>query len=478
MNTSKPSIYWYDLETFGIDPKYFRIAQFAGIRTDLDLNVIDDPLVMYCQPSDDFLPDPQSCLVTGITPQVAQSKGVKEPEFIAKIHQEFSKPHTCVAGYNNIRFDDEFVRYTLYRNFYDPYAREWMYGNSRWDIIDMVRLTKALRPQGIQWPVKEEGTPSYKLEDLTLANNIRHESAHDALSDVYATIAVANLIRNQQPKLYEFVFQLRDKQSLLALLNVHARKPVVHVSGMYPTERGCTAIVVPLALHPVNKNAIIVYDLSADPEDLVKLRSEEIQQRVFTAKDQLPEGVDRIPLKAVHVNKCPIIVPLNTLDEKSATRLGIDKAQCLHHAEILHSAPNLSEKIASAFAPNNQEFRDDPDFNLYGGFFSDSDKQKMDVIRSTPATQLSSLPQVYQDKRLPELLFRYRARNYSDTLSPEERLDWQEFRRQRLNDPAMPMDLTRFEQTISQLEKSQELTSAQKEVVGQLKQYVAAINTG
>ena len=478
MNTAKKSIYWYDLETFGIDPKYFRIAQFAGIRTDLDLNIIADPLVMYCQPNDDFLPDPNSCLITGITPQLAQSKGVIEAEFIAKVHQEFSKPGTCVAGYNNIRFDDEFIRYTLYRNFFDPYAREWMHGNSRWDILDMVRLTKALRPQGIQWPVKEDGSPSYKLEDLTRANNIQHESAHDALSDVYATIAVANLIKSQQPKLYEFVFQHRDKQSLLAMLNVHTRKPVVHVSGMYPAERGCTAIVAPLALHPMNKNAIIVFDLSSDPAELMDLSSETIQQRVFTAQDQLPDGIDRIPLKAVHVNKCPIVVPLNTLDEESAARLGIDKARCLQHAEILQgSAPHLSEKISAAFKPNNQAFSDDPDFSLYGGFFSDSDKQNMDVIRATPAAKLNSLPQVYQDKRLPEMLFRYRARNYSDTLSPEERLDWQEFRKQRLNDPAMPMDFTRFEQTISQLEKSQDLTAAQKAVIGQLKQYVAGIKT-
>ncbi|KPJ94982.1 MAG: exonuclease I [Gammaproteobacteria bacterium SG8_11] len=477
MNTPNSSIYWYDLETFGIDPKYFRIAQFAGIRTDLELNIIDDPLVMYCKPSDDFLPDPYSCLVTGITPQIAQSKGSIEAEFIAKIHQEFSKPSTCVAGYNNIRFDDEFVRYTLYRNFFDPYQREWMHGNSRWDIIDMVRLTKALRPQGIQWPVKEDGAPSYKLEDLTWANHIQHESAHDALSDVYATIAVANLIKTRQPKLYEFVFQHKDKQSLLALLNVHVRKPVLHVSGMYPAERGCTAMVLPLALHPVNKNAIIVYDLNVDPADLLTLSSEEIQQRVFTAQDQLPEGVNRIPLKAVHVNKCPIVVPVNTLDDESAHRLGIDKARCLQHANTLRDATDLSEKIATAFTPNGQDFNTDPDFSLYGGFFSDSDKQKMDIIRSTPPEKLSSLAQTFQDRRLPEMLYRYRARNYYETLSHEEKLQWQEFRGLRLNDPEMPMDLQRFNETLTALETSADINAAQHSVIKQLTMYMADIKS-
>jgi len=474
LTASTSSIYWYDLETFGIDPKYFRIAQFAGIRTDLELNIIDDPLMLYCQPSEDTLPDPASCLITGITPQIAQAKGVKEPEFIARIHQEFSRPNTCVAGYNNIRFDDEFIRYALYRNFFDPYAREWMSGNSRWDIIDMVRLTKALRPQGIQWPQREEGGPSFKLEDLTRANQLQHDSAHDAMSDVYATIAVARLIKERHGKLYDYVFQHRDKQSLLALLNMHAKKPVIHVSGMYAAERGCTAMVLPVALHPVNKNAIIVFDLSSDPEELIRLDSEAIRQRLFTAQDQLPEGVNRIPLKAVHINKCPIVAPLNTLDDESAERLGIDKVKCLRHADILREAGNLNDKIAAAFTSNSQVFSHDPDFSLYGGFFSDSDKQKMESIRSTAVAQLNALPQVFQDKRLPEMLFRYRARNYPETLNVEERQQWQEFRKQRLNDPAMPMDINRLKESVAQLQTTN-LSEAQKAVVNQLNDYVVAV---
>ncbi len=75
-----------------------------------------------------------------------------EAEFIARIHAELAHPGTCGVGYNSIRFDDEFTRYTLYRNFYDPYAREWQNGCSRWDIIDMLRLTRALRRRGSSGP--------------------------------------------------------------------------------------------------------------------------------------------------------------------------------------------------------------------------------------------------------------------------------------------------------------------------------------
>src|SRR5690606_22124338 len=144
-----------------------------------------EPLVIYCQPTEDMLPQPEACLITGITPQKAKSEGIREVEFIRLIHEQFSKPDTCVAGYNSIRFDDEVTRNTLYRNFFDPYAREWQNGCSRWDLIDVMRLAYALRPDGIQWPTREDGLPSFRLEDLTRANGVEHEAAHDAMSDVF-----------------------------------------------------------------------------------------------------------------------------------------------------------------------------------------------------------------------------------------------------------------------------------------------------
>jgi exodeoxyribonuclease-1 len=164
---SGTSFYWHDYETFGADPSRDRPVQFAGLRTDAELNVVGESLVIYSRPADDYLPHPQACLVTGISPQLALQQGVPEAEFIRQIHEELALPGTCGVGYNSLRFDDEVTRYTLYRNFYDPYAREWQNGNSRWDIIDMVRATCALRPEGIEWPLREDGLPSFRLEDLT-----------------------------------------------------------------------------------------------------------------------------------------------------------------------------------------------------------------------------------------------------------------------------------------------------------------------
>lgn len=427
------SIYWYDFETFGVDPRRDRASQFAGVRTDEQLNIIGEPLVMYCKPADDFLPSPFACLITGITPQKALAEGVTEAEFIKRIHQQFSQPATCVAGYNSIRFDDEVTRQLLYRNFYDPYEREWKNGNSRWDIIDMLRLCAATRPDGINWPLKEDGSNSFKLDQLTVANEIEHEDAHDALADVIATIEMAKLIKRQQPKLFDYVYQLRNKKKVQAEIDLMTRKPLLHVSMMYPARLGCLALVMPLCPHPTNNNGIIVYDLREDPANWVDLPVEEIRQRVYTPKDKLPEGVDRVALKTVHINKCPIITSPAVLEPKRAELYEIDLERCKVHWEALQANSELVKKIGNVFREEQLGKETDPDYMIYsGGFFSDNDRSLMKTIRSTPSHDLGRLDLPFRDQRLHELLFRYRARNYPETLNNDELAEWEQFKRQRL----------------------------------------------
>lgn len=467
------SFYWYDFETFGADPFRDRPAQFAGIRTDEDFNPIGDPLVIYCKPANDMLPQPEACLITGITPQLAEREGVCEAEFARRIHEEFSQPNTCVVGYNSIHFDDEVTRNCFYRNFYDPYAREWQNGNSRWDIIDMVRLTRALRPQGINWPSHEDGRPSFKLEQLTVANNIEHAAAHDALSDVWATIALAKLIKEKQSKLYDYVLSHRDKRLLDQQLNLYEKKPVLHISSKYPAERGCAAVVVPVARDKVNKNAIYVYDLNVDPEPLLSLNSEQIRERVFTAAAQLPEGTQRIPLKAIHINKCPVIAPVNLVSTEVAEKLNIDITRCLENLARIKSATGLEGKVADVF---DQPFAPvtDPDLMLYsGGFFSNHDRQLMDRLRTLSPQQLVDFPVTADDQRIPEMLFRYRARNYPDTLSATEQVQWEEYRRERLTmeEGGGSIILDAFFQRIGELRDSGEMDSAQLAILDELELY-------
>ena len=422
------SLYWHDYETFGIDPARDRPAQFAGIRTDEELNVVGEPLVLYCRPSDDMLPQPESCLVTGITPQKAFAEGLNEAQFISLIERELAYPGTCGVGYNSIRFDDEFTRHSLYRNFHDPYAREWQNGCSRWDIIDMMRLMRAFRPEGIAWPVIE-GRPSFRLEALTEANGIAHEAAHDALSDVKATIALARLVKNRQPRLYDYVYRYRDKKLVSSMLAL--RIPILHVSSMYPAEYGSAAHVLPVAMHPVNRNEIVVFDLRYDPAVLLNLDAEEIRRRLFTPREDL-DG-ERIPLKTIHVNKCPIVATEKLLTPEIAERLGIDIETGHRHADAIKNAPGIEEKLAQVYSGRDRPVQTDPDLSLYGGFFSNADRAKMEIVRATPAEKLANLNIEFDDERLPEMLFRYRARNWPETLSKREQERWEAFRKSRID---------------------------------------------
>ena len=469
------SIYWYDYETFGTDPRFDRLAQFAGLRTDEELNVVGDPLVIYCKPADDMLPDPMACMITGITPQKALAEGLAETEFIAAIHREFSRPGTCIAGYNNIRFDDEFTRNTLYRNFYNAYGHEWQNGNSRWDIIDMVRLTRALRPEGIEWPFDDEGKPSNRLELLTKANGIQHEAAHDAMSDVYATIAVARLIREKQPRLYDYVYTHRRKDAVAKLFNMRTHEAVLHVSSKYSMARHSIAMVMPICQHPVNKNGVIVFDLDSDPEQFIQSDIDEIAGSIFTPASELPEGVARIPLKTVHINKCPVVVPLKTMSDETAVRLNIDVARNLQHRDtMLQHVESLARKTQQVFLGQDFPAVTDPDAQLYsGGFFSNGDYERMQRIRECPAEDLAGLELSFDDDRLPEMLFRYRARNFPETLSAEERDRWNDYRRQKATDPASnARTLGQVRASIEALRTAPNTTGPQLVVLDELETYL------
>lgn len=471
------SIYWHDYETFGINPRFDRPSQFAGIRTDEELNIISDPLTIYCKPAEDCLPDPYACMVTGITPQKALADGLVEVEFIASIHAEFSKPGTCIAGFNNIRFDDEFTRNILYRNFFNAYAHEWQHGNSRWDVIDMVRLTRALRPEGINWP-EQDGRPSIRLELLTAANNIKHEAAHDAMSDVYATIAVAKLIKEKQPRLYDYIYKLRKKATVSQQINLRTREAILHASSRYSVERGAIAIVMPLCQHPTNKNGIIVYDLEVHPEEFFTADTDELAARLYTPAAELPEGVKRIPLKQIHINKCPIVVPLKTMDDDAAARLNIDVEKCLQHRElILQHIDEFAEKTKSIFEQNDFPETNDPDAQLYsGGFFSRDDSDRFDTIRSSKVNELAELQFNFDDPRLDEMLFRYRARNFPETLNEEETSRWQHYRHEKLNNPSVShRTLNKFLAEIDAIRQAPNTIGSQLALLEELTTYANSI---
>jgi len=417
---------WHDYETFGRDPARDRPVQFAAIRTDSDLNELDE-IMIYCRQTADYLPDPESCLVHGVLPQTANSKGLSEHEFATEVNKQMSKPDTCVVGYNNIRFDDEFTRQLFFRNLYDPYSREWKNGNTRWDLIDVVRLARALRPEGINWPCDDDGNPINKLEQLTRANDIPHGDAHDALADVRATIAIARLIKKRQPRLFSYALQMRTKKRAGQALDVGNHTPVLHVSGMYTGHDFNLSIVLPLCKHPTNANGVLAYDLRKNPADLIDLGTELIAERLFTSSSNLPDNTERIGIKTIHLNRCPALAPLSTLTDDNKSRLNLDLAEAMHNRDrLLVNLDAITAKLTSVFSHHSLRSSDDPELTLYSGTFaSEYDRRLMEIAQqelTMDSRQADTI--VFEDTRLNELYLRVRARNRPETLDESEIQRW------------------------------------------------------
>ena len=446
------SFLFYDLETFGSDPRRTRIAQFAAVRTDAELTIIEEPISFFVQPADDLLPSPMATLITSITPQQALRDGMKEADAFARIAEEMSRPETCTLGWNSLRFDDEFVRHGLFRNFHDPYEREWRAGNSRWDLLDVMRLAHALRPEGIHWPRREDGATSFKLEHLALANQVRQGDAHEALSDVYATLGMARKFRDSQPRLWEYALRLRDKKFAASLLDTVGMTPLLHISQRYPASRLCAAPVVPLTRHPRFDNRVIVFDLEGDVEALLQLDAEGIADRLYTPAADLPPGEQRVPLKEVHLNRSPALVAWSHLRGEDFARLQIDRASMEAKAGLLrqHGA-ELAEKVRRVYAGEREYSPSDVDASVYDGFIADGDKRRLAEVRATPPAQLGERVFGFKDGRLDELLFRYRARNWPDTLTQQEQDRWDDYRRRRLSLEVGLSELT-FESWQSELD--------------------------
>ena len=408
------SFFFYDLETSGLNPRADRIMQFAGQRTDMDLNPIGEPVNTLVKMTDDALPSPGAIMVTKITPQQTLMDGITEAEFCKYVTEEIFTPETVAVGYNTVRFDDEFMRAIFWRNFYDPYEYEWKDGRSRWDMLDVVRLTRALRPEGINWPFTEDGKPTNRLELLTKMNGLSHEHAHDALSDVYATISVAGLIRDKQPKLFKFLFDMRNKNDVKKLVNLENKKPFVYTCGRYPSEFNKTTVVFPLT---AGRNGnILVYDLRYDLDEVLKRES-------------------TYPVvKELCLNKCPAVAPLSVLAEGDGwKKIKLDKETVEKNLEKLLKNPDFAERMREE-KENLPEFPPavEPEAAIYEGFLNDTDRIKVMAVRNADENKLADFHPDFADPRLPELLLHYKGRNYPKSLSESETEKWEQYRRERL----------------------------------------------
>ena len=465
------TLFFYDLETSGFNPREARIMQFAGQRTDLTLKPIGKPFNYLIKLSEDILPDPGAILVTGITPQQTRTHGLTESEFLKIFSREISVPGTIFVGFNNIRFDDEFIRFLLYRNFYDAYEWQWKEQSSRWDLLDVVRMTRALRPQGIVWPNDADGKPTNRLELLASANKLLHTKAHDALSDVEATIAVARLIQTKQPRIFDYLLTHRQKNTIAAMSQIS--EALVYTSGKYASEFEKTTVVEVVAEHP-QKSGVLVYDLRVDPTIFEFLRPQELAEAWQRHK---PEEGLVLPVKVMQFNRCPAIAPLIVLNAASQKRLKIDMQTIEDNRNKLDQMTDFSARLIEALAimdkkrDKNQKSAKKPfvDARLYDGFFNDYDRKQMATVRSLLPKQLREFVQNFQDERLKALFPLYVARNFPDTLSAAQRQKWEEHQIEYLFSGKDKSRAANYASQLEALAASSSLTATQKHLIEELK---------
>lgn len=445
--------------------------QFAGQRTAMDLKPIGEPDNILIKMSADILPEPDAVLIHGVTPQQTISEGLNEAEFLKHFHNHIAKPDTIFVGYNNIRFDDEFIRFTNWRNFTDAYEWAWKDGRSRWDLLDVARMTRALRPEGIKWPFAPDGKPANRLEMLSAVNKLDHANAHDALSDVKAVIAVAKLIKTKQPKLFDYLLKLRDKKLVAPL--VGTGQPFIYTSGRYPAEFEKTTVAVLVASHP-DRAAALVYDLRIDPDDFTNLSVAELAKLWQTYGKEAPY----FPVKTLAYNKAPAIAPLSVLDAKSAARLKINSAKVDQHFNKLQRAEDFGDKLVAALEIMQPKAQSEMvadlqkvDEQLYDSFVNDADKTKMRVLRAADATKLADLQLDFADERLKLLLPLYKARNYPRSLNQGEQEEWEKFRRQRLLDGGEDSRVAKFFKRLAEFEKRTDLSEQDRYLLEELNLY-------
>ncbi len=472
------SFFFYDLETSGFSPIAARIMQFAGQRTDENLKPIGDPIDVLIKLAPDVLPEPDAIMLTGITPQSTIAEGLTEAEFLDYFYKEIVAPETTFLGFNTVRFDDEFMRFLHYRNFYDPYEWQWANGCSRWDILDLVRMTRALRPDGIEWPVDDSGKPTNRLELLTKVNGLNHDHAHDALSDVHATIAVAKLIRDKQPELFKYLFEGRNKKSASAL--VTKKEAFVYTSGRYPGQYLHTTVAIMLAPHP-QQDCALVYDLRYDPTPFFAMSPEELVDAWSYKKDRA-EDDPRLPVKTLKYNRCPAIAPLGVIKDKAIQqRIDMTLETVSRHLEILKSnhqafAKKVLDALALMDASRERNLNKAApteatvDGLLYDGFFGPNDKQTMSAVRAADADAITDLASKFSDARLKQLAPLYKARNYPRTLSADERQAWEKHISGQLFEGGQDSKLSKYFTRLQEL-AADTLSSQQEYLLEELQLY-------
>lgn len=377
---------FFDTETTGVSSSD-QILQFGSIGTDANLvNNLGENNI-FCKMRPDVIPHPMATLTHKISIKTLNEKGMSEIEFSRKVNEiMMEKSLTCNLGYNTLRFDDQKVRELFFRNLMDPYAREWKNLNSRSDIFSLVKMINVIKPDVINWFYDDNGKKSLRLEHLAKVNSIKQTNAHDALSDVEATIGLASLIKNKAPEVYDFFIKLRRKDFVSKYCSPMGN-PFLYIGKGAEYEYNYATVLLPLAINHKNKNSVFCYDLRYDTS-LLYGDYETVNKRLYSRRDN-PE-LERFPIMEVSINQSPVVCPLSKINDDVFDRIRLNRADVLGRAKsILNNESGIDsvesdiEKINNfidMILKNNSMDGDKDDYysRVYNRFYSNNERSLLD----------------------------------------------------------------------------------------------------
>jgi len=409
---------FYDIESTSPDSSTTQMVQIALIETDGQLNILKDENnkerahMFYIKMRPDIIPEPGAFLVHKVDPEWVghyktkniNSDGKRIPEHIfsncknqpdGPVYNQHEANiliqsimtrtgNTCIAGYNSEKFDDEVIRHNFYRNMLEPYSHEWANGNHRADIIKAVQIVRMYSEKALKWPIGEDGKVSMKLERLSVENGLVHEKAHDALSDIYATIFLAKLIKDRRPSLWDKFKMLSDKQNVSRLVN---SGEVLTLTQMFiPKEKYGTTLALPLFQDNQNKNKYYLIDLLSDIEPILSMDADDLRDYIYSKKVEraLKYPDININIRSVSINKSPAIniPPSKFLGEDSnevfgriCDRVGTERETFQTNLHFVrNNLYDLKKKISEVYSVE-RTFDSKPIYSaLYDGFFSNKEK--------------------------------------------------------------------------------------------------------
>ncbi|VFP83850.1 exodeoxyribonuclease I [Buchnera aphidicola] len=422
------SFIFYDYETFGLNISLDKVAQFCSIETDNDFKFIRKKTILFCYPPIDYLPDPNSILITKILPQYTQQYGLNEYCFTKKIYDIFSQKNSCIIGYNNINFDNLITRNIFYRNLLDPYEWSWKNGNFSWDVLNIVRAFYIFYPKTMLWYRKINGTVSFKLSDITSINNIIHINAHDAYSDVMATFLIVQFLYKKNKKFFLFLYKISHKKFILNFISQNYNKPFFYLSSFFGSKNNNFGCIMILGMHPKFNNNLIIINLSINFKKIFHLYS-------YCVRDKLKiHQLFDCGIQVVCINKSPLFFSYNSLSKQDCKRLNINYSRCQKNFFLLKNNTLLKNWILSFFLKSEKnEVDDNVDLMLYKNFFNSSDKMLFSFIHSHVPLQWINWYPEFIDTRIKEIFFRLKARNFIKLLNFNEIKRWQLYCKHKIN---------------------------------------------